>query len=76
MTYIEQDLLDRGFKDRSWSEDGNEFTEHVLGNIHLRIEISGLNLIELFMEENLVEVNIDTLSELDTVIKVFGLNNK
>jgi len=77
MTYTEQDLLDRGFVDTSFTDDeGNRFTEHTLTDFDLLIEVSGLSLFELGNFGHFITLNIQFLSELDTVIKVFGLNKK
>jgi len=64
MTYTEQDLLDRGF------------VEYQLNSGDITIQASGtsLSLIEVNINGNYTTLNIQSLSELDTVIKVFGLN--
>ena len=77
MTYTEQDLLSRGFVDTSFTDDeGNGIAEYILGDRQLGIEVSGLDFIELVTDRHYREMEIDTLSELDTVIRIFGLNKK
>ena len=68
----EEQLLRRGFKRNEWTDEGETFVEYVkqLKNA-VKIEISGLTLIELIIEDAYETVNIDSLNELDLLIKMF-----
>lgn len=76
MEITEQDLLSLGFVDKSWCEEYESFTEHELKGEWTGVLVSGLSLFEFYIEQEYVKMDIQSLSELDTVIKAFGLNKK
>lgn len=72
MTFTENDLLSRGFTRKEWSDEGNTFTEYTRQLRHATsIEISGTTLVELVIEDAYETANIESLEELDLLIKMF-----
>lgn len=69
MTYTEKDLLTRNFTCNTWTDEGETFTEYVLQKDNVKIEISGISLIEIAIGDEYTEAAIDTLAELDNLIK-------
>lgn len=41
----EKDILSLGFKKNQWTDEGNDFTEYLLGNDEVGILISGTTLV-------------------------------
>lgn len=70
----EKELLDLGFIDTSYSEEGIDFTEFKLSNEKFTIEISGLDLVEMsFVGLGWIEVpNCKTIEDLKCLIKLFN----
>lgn len=72
MTFTEPHLLSRGFTRNEWTDEGHTFVEHTrtLRNA-TRIEVSGLSLVELVIEDGYETAHVDSLEELDLLIRIF-----
>lgn len=71
-----ENLIQKGFKDTSWTGDeGEDYTEHTLSNEKFSIIISGVTLVELKVEKNhyITVPNCNSESELDNLIHLFNL---
>lgn len=75
MTFTDKQLKQRGFAYITWTDEGETFTEYVLQKGSVKIEISGISLIEVAINNEYATVQVESLEELDTLIKVLGLWN-
>jgi len=69
----EKELLELGFINTSYEEDGISFTEFTLTTEKFKIEISGINLVEIhFLVIGWVDVpNCKTIEDLKQLIRLF-----
>lgn len=69
-----QALIKRGFKDTSWTDEGETFTEFTLELPSVRVVISGISLIEISLNRSdfLTIPNCKTIKDLDNLIRLFG----
>ncbi len=69
-----KELLELGFIDTSYTEDGINFTEFTLTKDKFKIEISGINLVEIhFLVIGWVGVpNCKTIDDLKQLIRLFS----
>jgi len=69
----ENELLELGFDNTSFREDGIDFTEFKLTTDNFEIEISGISRIEIkFPDTGWVDVpNCSTIEDLKQLIKLF-----
>ena len=67
-------LLELGFIDTSYSEDEIEFTEHTLTTENFKIEISGLDNVEIkFTSLGWIDVpNCKSVEDLKELIRLFN----
>lgn len=66
-------LLKIGFKDTSWTDDGEHFTEHTFEGSGFKICVSGTGFIELCVEGNYVTLyNIKTVEQIEQLIKLLS----
>jgi len=69
----DKELKDLGFKDNSFFDDGIRFTEFELITKKFKIEITGINRVEIkFPDTGWVDVpNCKTIEDLKQLIKLF-----
>jgi len=69
----DKELLDLGFTDTSYKEDGVSFTEFTLKKERFTIEVSGIDLVEIqFVGVGWVDVpNCKTIEDLKELIRLF-----
>ena len=73
MEKLIQALLKRGFKDTSWNDEDETFTEFTLESPSFRIVISGISLIEISLNRGdfFTVPNCKTIKDLDDLIRLF-----
>jgi hypothetical protein len=69
----QKELLELGFVDTSYNEEGIDFTEFTLTTEKFTIQISGLDLVEIqFIGLGWIDVpNCKTIDDLKCLIKLF-----
>jgi len=69
----DKELLDLGFKDNSFFDDGIRFTEFELMTEKFKIEITGISRVEIkFPDTGWIGVpNCNTIEDLKLLIKLF-----
>jgi len=69
-----KELLELGFIDNSYTEEGVFFSEFSLKNDAFRIEVSGIYLVEIrFNGSNWQTTNCKTISDIKELIRLFTL---
>ena len=71
----EKDLIKLGFKDTSFEEEGEKFTEFTLKSENFTIQVSGVNLVEIYVARSyswLTVSNCKTIKDLKDLIKLFS----
>ena len=73
--FPEPELLELGFKKNEWTDEGEKFTEYLIGNSELGVLISGVNLVEITQGKSvfITVQNCKDISDLKTLINLFGL---
>jgi hypothetical protein len=71
----EKELIKLGFTDTSYIEEGIPFTEYTLKHSDgFTIMVSGLNLTEIFIDENWITVpNCKNITDVTKLIELFKL---
>lgn len=69
----EKDILSLGFKKNKWMDEGEKFTEYVVGNGEIGICISGRTLVEVTQGKGIFITvpNCETIEDLKQLIKLF-----
>ena len=71
---IHEELIKLGFTDTSWIEEGETFTEHTLIVGELKIEVSGIDLVEISKNNTYIQVpNCKTTDDLKALLHLFGM---
>ena len=75
MNWTETELLKLGFKKNEWTDEGETFTEYLIGNSELGILISGISLVEIAQGKSvfITVPNCTDISDLKTLLNLFGL---
>ena len=70
----EKELLELGFVDTSYVEEGINYTQHNLYTEKFIIEVSGINLVEIDFKVNgwVTVPNCKTISDLKELIRLFS----
>lgn len=67
-----EELIKRRFKEHSWQDDGEMFTEFVLETPNCHIEILGIDTVSIKTNREWVDVpNCRTIKDLDDLIRLF-----
>jgi hypothetical protein len=68
-----KELLNLGFVDNSYTEEGHRYTEFLLTKENFSIEITGVETIEIKIQDNYwIEVpNCKTISDIKDLIRLF-----
>lgn len=65
------ELLKLGFKDTSWTDDGEDFTEHTFEGAEFKICVSGDDFVELGVDGNFMPLhNVTTPEQIEQLIKL------
>ena len=69
----EKDILSLGFKKNQWTDEGNDFTEYLLGNDEVGILISGTTLVEITQGKGnfITAKNCETIDDLRELVRLF-----
>ena len=68
-----EQLLALNFTFNTWTDEGEVFTEYILQEGNVKIEISGTTLFEIAIGNEYTEVDIDSVEELELLIKVLKI---
>ena len=67
------DLLKLGFKDTSWTDDGEDFTEHTFEGAGFKICVSGEDFVELGVNGEFIPLhNVNTPEQIEQLIKLLS----
>ena len=65
------ELFNLGFKDTSWTDDGEDFTEHTFEGAGFKICVSGDDFVELGIDGNFMPLhNVTTPKQIEQLIKL------
>lgn len=68
-----EELLKLGFKDTSWTDDGEDFTEHTFEGAGFKICVSGDDFVELGIDGNFMPLhNVTTSKQIEQLIKLLA----
>lgn len=75
MNWIETELVELGFKKNECTDEGETFTEYLIGNSELGILISGISLVEITQGKSvfITVPNCNDISDLTKLLNLFGL---
>ena len=71
----ENEILSLVFKKNQWTDEGNEFTEYLIGNKEVGILISGTTLVEITQGKG-VFINVpccETITDLKELKRLLGI---
>jgi hypothetical protein len=70
-------LLSLGFKKNELIIEDDTFTEYIIGNDKIGIEISGISLVELTVGKGIFITvpNCKTIDDLKSLMRLFNINN-
>lgn len=67
------DLLKIGFKDTSWTDEGEYFTEHTFEGAEFKICVSGEDFVELGIDGGFMPLhNVNTPEQIEQLIKLLS----
>jgi len=71
----ENEILSLGFKKNQWIDEGETFTEYLIGNKEVGILISGTTLVELTNgNKNFIHVpNCEIIDDLKQLMRLFNI---
>lgn len=72
----ENEILELGFKKNQFEEEGEVFTEYIIGNGKVGIEISGTTLVEITQGKGvfITVPNCQTIQDLKELIRLLNIN--
>lgn len=74
--FTEEELLSLGFSKNQWIDEGGNFTEHIIGNGSIGVEISGFTLVEITSGQRvfITVPNCENLEDLKCLLKLFNIS--
>jgi hypothetical protein len=72
----ENEILSIGFKKNQWEEENETFTEYIIGNGKVGIEISGTTLVEITTCKGvfITVPNCETIEDLKELVRLLNIN--